>query len=176
MIRRFLLGLVAACLLCGTASAEYVLDDFSNVSIAAGQTSGVNVLRTFGGTASVAANADSNGFLVTGSDLDTFTVTYDWSTEGNYTGLSGDDQGFLVHADIPFTNLTPGWELQNPGADTTFTSASSVTLSYVSSANGAFASYGGAGAALTAVPEPTSLLMMGSVMAFGLVRRRKSAK
>jgi hypothetical protein len=186
MIRSLFLSLAVVFALCCSANADFIIDDFNgvdadpvNMNGPFDMGSGIFVdVTSSGGTA---FSLDGFGYGVTGATGgDSFSVAYTWASNfgGNISSVLGNE---IVSIPTAFSVL--GWNTTvdtgagavayNSGDVIAMDAATQLTFSFTSLGGplGATGSFGGA--ALVATPEPTALMMLGSVAGFGLIRRRR---
>lgn len=196
MIRSLLPALATLAFLVSGAQADFLIDNFSNLDTpndmaasAANPNGGFVTVEAFssGGTLAIQPANDLYTFGATTGE--SFTLLYDWA--GLYENVPGASIGGKIERieDIPlgilFGSLNDWVMTIDRGAagSNSYTASSNIygesligadQLAFTFEYTGAGASvilFGGAD--LIATPEPTSLMMLGSVAVVGLVRRRR---
>jgi hypothetical protein len=192
MIRKLALSLLAVLAFSCQANAEFIIDNFFTVDVendavatlvhAAG---GGNIFveaSTTGGT--TVSSAPGAGYSFTGAS-NTFTLSYTWDVP------TFDDLQSISGLELPIVPQSAvGWNLDisTDGVTTDYSgpaisapgtppiqldAATELTFAYTFSGAGLAGQFGGFGSVLIATPEPTALMMLGSVAGLGLIRRRR---
>ncbi len=197
VIRKICLALFTAVLLCGTSQADFIIDAFNVLDApnAGGATAigsnGITVEATSTAGGMSANDLNERYDLVASSPGDVFTVRYDWAGIFNdLQSVSGNQLEFL-----PLGSFVGNWSLDifdgtstvgtltpfNPvlGAPIPLDNATELSFTFTYTGGSPLpggvgvGAWGGLGLNLVATPEPTSLLMLGSVAGLCLARRRR---
>ena len=200
MLKKFAFSLLALVLFCGVSNADFIIDDFgigdnpddalANVT---SPNPGISIeVTSTDGTASYTGGI--NVYSYAADPGESLTIRYDWAgVYEDIPGTKGLDDGANSRslASVPFGDPfgpVSDWTLSifNGTSTTNIASIPSffppyvltgateleLTFTYVGAGVG-FGQFGGS--SLIATPEPTSMIMFGSVAAFGLARRRRKA-
>lgn len=205
MKRIVLLALAAFLCLSGQSQAEFLIDSFKFVDNIANDGNGVLVHAAGGGniyaevettgTMSLMATPGSGYTLTTPSAGDTFRITYTWTPNGTYPGGATFDalQSISGLQLAPIPQAFIGWDINiglgaaglgyagpalgAPGATTiNLDDATELEFTYTYNSGLSFGQFGGPGSPLFATPEPTGMVMMGSIAVVGLLRRRRKGR
>ena len=195
MIRTFCFALLGLVMFCGTSNADFIVDDFVNIATSGGgevisnssTDSNITVEITDQSAGGVLqSNADNYGFLATAAGQ-FFTLTYDFGGVEFQDLPNVFNNTFIRALGFPVATSigdVSDWTFEaSTDGGTSFDTLgvelageTDVQLRFTFDGNGIGVSsltFGGAATPLVAVPEPTGVLMLGSIVALGYVRRRR---